>query len=211
MHIQNAGTQSAYRAIERLGETIRSATEEASERIGSTIRARSDQVTLSAWSITISQQTTAMFQTNSFSPTSSNLDVPFSTRQEVDDMKDLVANLKDDGKILWRRARHLQKVLDLASKALEHGRALPAARILRHVARVADKLADRGRMPGDAAAELIGKARDVVDQLRDETREASCCDVGNRAGIMLLKSEFRLTFTQATVTREATAVPAEED
>jgi len=39
-------------------------------------------------------------------------------------MKELIDKMKDRGKISGRRARHLEKTLRLAEKALDHGRGL---------------------------------------------------------------------------------------
>lgn len=178
---------SSYRALQQLRSIGHHGGEETRENPVSTLTARDDRVTLSAWSITFSRQTTALIQTGGGLPASpGEVESPLSPKEQIAEMAELVGKLKDEGKISWRRARHLQKTLDLAAKALEHGRALPAARLLRHVARVADKLADHDRMPGDAAAELIGSARSIVDQLR----EADTCSKLNEPVFENPRSEW---------------------
>jgi len=176
----------------------------------STLTTRTDQVTLSAWSITLSRQTTALFQIgDDASPTNSKSAEQLNPREHVAEMAEQVRTWKDEGKISWRRARHLQKTLDLAAKALEHGRAFPAARLLRHVARVADKLAEHGKMPGDESAVLIESARSIVDQLREDAHVSKCCKVTDRAGVLLMKSEFSLTITGVTATYQSSENVAE--
>ncbi len=207
MQIQSIGAYSAYKALQNLSAATCGCGDEARENAVSTLASRTDQVTLSAWSITLSQETTALFQLNGdLSSSAEETQESLSPREQIDEMADLVRQLKDEGKISGRRARHLLKTLELASKALEHGRGLPAARFLGHVARVVDKLADHGKMPDDAANQLIDSTRSIVQQLRDDASWPIRNDMSNRAGILLIKSEFRLTITQATFTQETTEV-----
>ena len=211
MQIQAIGAYSAHRALQQLSGIAQNRGEEEQDSSVSALATRTDRVTLSAWSITFSSQTTALFQTNGeLPPSTEQPGEALSPREQIDEMVELVNQLKDDGKISWRRARHLLKTLDLATKALEHGRGLPAARLLRHVARVADKLADHSKMPGEAATQLIDSARSIIDQLRDDASWPMRDEVSNRAGILLMKSEFRLTITQATVTHETAEVETDD-
>jgi hypothetical protein len=207
MQIHSVGAFSAYQALQHLSNFAHKSGEEEQENATSATATRSDQATLSAWSITLSRQTSALIQTNAaLSDTAAEAKEELSPREQVDEMTELVRQMNDEGKISWRRARHLLKTLDLAAKALEHGRALPAARLLRHVARVADKLAGFEKMPGEEATKLIESARSTVDQLREDASWPIRHDANNRAGILLMKSEFRLTITQATVTHESAEV-----
>ena len=211
MQIHNFGAQSPYLALQNLNSIGSRCGEEKQENPVSTLATRADQVTLSAWSISFSSQTTALTYTNGdLSQPTDSAETQQSPRELIDEMTELIGKLKDEGKISGRRARHLEKVLDLATKALDHGRGLPAARLMRHVARVADKLADRGKLSKDAAAELIGAARDVVDQLRKDACESKCGDVNNRAGVMLMVSEFRLTMTQVSITHQSSETVTEK-
>jgi hypothetical protein len=204
MQIQNFAAQSQYLTLQNLTSIGRHSGEEKQENPVSTLTTRTDQVSLSAWSISISRQTTALINTNGdLSLSAGSAEEQQSPQEQIDEMAELVGRLKDEGKISGRRARHLEKVLHLAEKALDHGRALPAARLVRNFARAVDKLAGRGRMSKDAAAELIGSARDVVAQLREDACGSRCGDVSSRAGVMLMVSEFRLTVTQVSITQQS--------
>jgi hypothetical protein len=74
---------------------------------------------------------------------------------------------------------------------------------MRHVARLADRLADRGALPRDAATELVDSARSVVSQLREEACGSGRSDVLNRAGVMLIVSEFRYQVTHISLGYES--------
>lgn len=206
MYVQDVGSGLQYAGLQRACCGQRETTPSSESQ--SAFTARIDQVVFSAWSITISQQTTALIHPEgdlSLASTTSSR----SARDQIAEMTATLDSLRDEGKISNRRARHLEKVLDLAAKHVDHGRPLAAARLMRHVARVMDKLRDRGRVSSDGAQAMIEAARSVVEELRNEAvgygREKGP-DIGSRAGVMLIISEFKLTVSRvsfATSTSDA--------
>ncbi len=98
MQIQNFGAQSTYAALRNLNSIGRSCGEEKAENQVSTLATRTDQVTLSAWSITFSSQTTALTYSNlDPSHSTDSAEVLKSPREQIDEMKDLIGK----GVVIW--------------------------------------------------------------------------------------------------------------
>ena len=163
-----------------------------------------DRVELSVWAISISREALGLIGPSNVGEQVA--DSRQSPREVISDLRSTIDSLREEGKISRRRARHLDRILDLALRNFENGRFRRANRLMLHFSRHIERLASRDRVSAESAQSMVESARDFVQQLRTERhsrwmaaraeRQSENQSFTIKAGFMLFYAEFKAVAAQ---------------
>ena len=166
MFVQQVTTQLQYLALQFTGLASKPSEAEEPQQANQPTVTGFDRIELSAWAITISREALSLVGPSEVGEEAS--DSSKSPRELISDLRSSIDNLREEGKISGRRARHLDRLLDLAAKNMDNGRFRRANRLMLHFSRHIERLTDRGRLDQESGTAMIDTAQDFVKQLRTE-------------------------------------------
>jgi hypothetical protein len=204
MFISQVTTQLQYLALQFTGLASEPSKADEPQQANQPTVAGFDRIELSAWAITISRETLGLVGPGGVGE---KADEPSrSPREMISDLRSSIDNLREEGQISRRRARHLDRLVDLAARNMDNGRFRRANRLMLHFSRHIERLTDRGRLSGESGQAMIDTAQDFVKQLRTErhdrrmaareTDQSQDKAITVKAGVMLLYAEFHTVATQ---------------
>jgi hypothetical protein len=198
MFVQQVTTQLQYLALQYAGLANERPDAEEPRPAQQPAVAGFDRIELSAWAISISREALGLIGPGDVAEQVE--DPRQSPRELISELRSTIDGLKQEGKISRRRARHLDRILDLALRNFENGRFRRANRLMLHFSRHIERLAQRDRVSEESAQTMIDSARDFVQQLRTErhsrwmaaraARQSESQAITIKAGVMLFYAEF---------------------